>query len=208
MKKKSNTGAVVVIVILVMLLLFGGVLFYLNNKGYLSFDNNDKDISSNTSKSDDVSDNKDEEITHKNVSSITESELTDKYKEFVKGVYQADSYYIGNISNDNILDLIVLVGTSEADSRYLFYTYDETYKNNYDNGIIMIDTLSGSHASIYYDNGTIIDFSAHMDLYTTLEYKVENNRLVLINSTNGEKKPDEEYPAPSLDKQLKFESIN
>lgn len=206
MEKKSNTGLVVVIVVLIMLMLFGCCLFYLSNKGYLSFDNNDKNISDKNDSKDIVDDKKSDDI-HKNISSISDSELREKYSNFTKGIYQAVSYYIGDVSNDDILDLIVLVGTCEADYRYLFFTYDETYKNNFDDGIIMIDTLSGSHASIYYDSGTIIDFSAHMDAYINLEYKIENNRLVLISNTSGEKQPDEDYPTPSLDKQLIFENI-
>ena len=211
MEKKSNTGLVVVIVILVMLIIFGGILFYLNNKGYLSFSNSDKNISDNIEEKDDTkdtTDDKKEDNIHKNLSSISDSELREKYSNFVKNIYQAEIYYIGDISNDNILDLIVLVGTCEADYRYLFFTYDETYKSNYNGGIIMIDALSGWNSSIYYDNGTIIDFSAHMDIYTSLEYKIENNRLILINNTTGEKKPEDDYPTPSTDKQLKFEKIS
>jgi len=113
---------------------------------------------------------------------ISNIELMDLYKNELKNYIPESGndvqllYAIVDINKDDILEMIIKTGNTEATYQYIFYTYDE---NNsyyaYDNYLVYAGTIDGGHTSLYemkqgeYLLSSYAHMSAEIVSYLTLE---------------------------------------
>lgn len=83
-------------------------------------------------------------------------------------------YAIHDINDDGVAELIVHDGRGEADRTYYFYTY----KNG---KAVYMGSCSASHSSLIDANGHINFFSGHMNVATTAEIYMVNDKIVVKN---------------------------
>lgn len=154
MEKKSNTLVVVLLTIIIMLVLFAIGLFYMNSKGYISFDNNT--LTNNTRTTTEGNKTEDNNIEEK-LFSIDTSKIENKNYDGTYGTIT--SYYVigsGTINYSIALhaDGTVSVGTTDENGN----GYNDNLNTSNVVDLVQFVVAGTSDESLFYiltDNGDV-----------------------------------------------------
>ncbi|MCL2136114.1 MAG: M56 family metallopeptidase [Coriobacteriia bacterium] len=110
-------------------------------------------------------------------------------------MYNDTTYYISDLNNDGISELIIREGDSEADFSYRFYGFSRA-------GLIYIDTLSAAHSYLIKSpEGSVLIVTAHMgyQVVTKLDYNGKDiGTETVLEVTSSADEPYERVPGFDL----------
>lgn len=217
---RNNKNIIIILLVVIIAMLLG--IIGLMATGFITFNVNDNvekmgnntdndEIVTEDENSNDNNINDGNKEIYKQIMTISLSKLMDVYRERVQ--YFASSpietnYGIVDINNDNIPELIIKRGSSEAEYECYFYTYDENEKfSDYEDHIVSVGSISCGHTSLYKMNdNTLLMLYAHMGYEETTYFKLENNWLIRTSYNSRVLSDDESYK--SGDQSIKLVSSN
>lgn len=116
---------------------------------------------------------------------ITKSELMNLYKDKLLSYIKEDDnqleYTIFDINKDNIPELIIKSGDSEATYEFIFYTYNENNSSYaYDDYVVYAGTSYGGHSSLYEttNKNYLVNLYSHMGSTSGFDLTLENDWIV------------------------------
>lgn len=119
-----------------------------------------------------------------------ESNWKDKFKEIIKGYQETEDalYTLSDIEKDNVPELIIRTGASEAEYMYHFYSFK-------DNTLGMIGEIGAGHTLLYEmnDEKYIIAVYAHMGYETVSNISIVDNKIKYEEVSRSEVAVNTEY---------------